>query len=430
MTDPIPQAPTLERAVLGLLLLEPEHMLGLHIPPETFHSPTHRLIWDAMCAIKDRGGSPDTTLVIQELRDKGNLEKVGGATGVNAVIAHACPTSAALGGMIETLENKRVARGTRNLAMRLLGVAQDGGDVNTIAGKAQALFHSYMKGMPAHDESMSMEELVKLIETHISEYENVGIPTGIAQMDAMIGPLERGSLTFMVGLPGHGKTLVALAQMRRQVIDHGVPCGFMSLEMGPVSLGMRLAMGQDKLSKRELLQTIRYKGTYNHDWSCSPAFFSFDARNINDIYVRGLSWADRHDVQVVYVDHLQEVMCSKGGDSRVQQMEYIVSSLKDLAVRGDLAVVCLAQFNRRAITQIREGESPWYESVRDSERINQSADRMLFLLRDSKSEPDSPESTAEFILKCVKHRNGPIGEIKVTLDYEHQDLILPDYAPF
>jgi len=81
---------------------------------------------------------------------------------------------------------------------------------------------------------------------------------------------------------------------------------------------------------------------------------------------------------------------------------------------------------------MREGSSPWYESIRDSSRIEQAADRILFLLKDTDKEGEiwEADSKVDVILRCIKNRNGPLGEIKLKLDYEIQDISTVEEVPF
>ena len=76
-----PQAPDVEEAVLGAMLLEPmcvdQAMEELTLP--CFYDPKHKMIYEAMCALVNEHTSVDIITVTAKLKALGNLEAVGGA---------------------------------------------------------------------------------------------------------------------------------------------------------------------------------------------------------------------------------------------------------------------------------------------------------------------------------------------------------------
>ena len=76
-----PQAPDVEEAVLGAMLLEPmcvdQAMEELNV--SCFYDPRHRMIYEAMCSLVTEHTSVDIITVTSKLKALGNLEAVGGA---------------------------------------------------------------------------------------------------------------------------------------------------------------------------------------------------------------------------------------------------------------------------------------------------------------------------------------------------------------
>ncbi|MFA9214934.1 MAG: replicative DNA helicase, partial [Candidatus Methylacidiphilales bacterium] len=76
-----PQAPELEQAVLGALLLEKDaiNILAEVLKPDSFYDPKHKNIYEAILNLWQNGSAVDILTVSQELKKKGNLEISGGA---------------------------------------------------------------------------------------------------------------------------------------------------------------------------------------------------------------------------------------------------------------------------------------------------------------------------------------------------------------
>ena len=75
-----PQAPDVEEAVLGAMLLEAScvDLAMEELTPSCFYDPRHRMIFEAMSRLVTDHTSVDIITVSSELKAQGNLEAVGG----------------------------------------------------------------------------------------------------------------------------------------------------------------------------------------------------------------------------------------------------------------------------------------------------------------------------------------------------------------
>ena len=77
-----PQNIELEMCVLGGVMLEPKNAFPVvadYLTRESFYLDGHGLIFELMGELHGRGIPPDSDMVLDELRARGLLEKVGGA---------------------------------------------------------------------------------------------------------------------------------------------------------------------------------------------------------------------------------------------------------------------------------------------------------------------------------------------------------------
>ena len=140
-----------------------------------------------------------------------------------------------------------------------------------------------------------------------------------------------------------------------------------------------------------------------------------------------------HNLQVLIVDYLQLLRGSnqKASDGRVQEVSEITQGLKAIAKELSIPVIALSQLSR-AVEQ-RPDKRPQLSDLRESGSIEQDADVVLFIYREEyyvgREEPpmekaeeyakwqmnmDRAMNVAEVII--AKHRNGPIGNVKLRFD--------------
>ena len=77
-----------ERAVLGSILLKPDVCddIALLIRPEDFSDESHQILYQHLLELHDTGKRIDATIVLERLRTKGDLERIGGAAALAEVV--------------------------------------------------------------------------------------------------------------------------------------------------------------------------------------------------------------------------------------------------------------------------------------------------------------------------------------------------------
>ncbi|MDI6821227.1 MAG: DnaB-like helicase C-terminal domain-containing protein, partial [Patescibacteria group bacterium] len=104
-------------------------------------------------------------------------------------------------------------------------------------------------------------------------------------------------------------------------------------------------------------------------------------------------------------------------DNIVQQVTEISHGLKGLARELNIPVLAVSQLSRDV--DKREVKVPRLSDLRESGSLEQDADVVIFIYRKDRERIDIPEedqNIAEIIVS--KHRNGPIGSMKLRFDPE------------
>ena len=124
-----------------------------------------------------------------------------------------------------------------------------------------------------------------------------------------------------------------------------------------------------------------------------------------------------HGLNLLIIDYLQLIQPRTGTDNMVQQITEISRGLKGLARELNIPVIAVSQLSR-AVDQ-REIKVPRLSDLRESGAIEQDADVVLFIYRkdrDKMNVAPEEENLAEIII--AKHRNGPLGTVRLRFDSE------------
>ena len=245
-----------------------------------------------------------------------------------------------------------------------------------------------------------------------------GIPTGFSGLDQLTNGLHAGQMIIIAARPAMGKSTLALDFARSAAIKHNFPTILFSLEMGRSEIAMRLMSAEGAVP----LQNMR-KGTLDsRDWTTiastrgrindAPLFID-DSPNMTLVEIRAKCrrLKQRQGLKMVIIDYLQLMTSGKRVESRQQEVSEFSRALKLLAKELQVPVIALSQLNRGP--EQRADKKPALSDLRESGSIEQDADMVVLLHRESAYEKDSPRA-GEADLIVAKHRNGPTDTITVA----------------
>jgi replicative DNA helicase len=196
-----------------------------------------------------------------------------------------------------------------------------------------------------------------------------------------------------------------------------MPSIFFSLEMGKSEIAMRLLSAEASVP----LQNMR-KGTVEaRDWTTIAAtrgriadapLYIDDSPNMTLVEIRAKCrrLKQKAGLKMVVIDYLQLMTSGKKVESRQQEVSEFSRALKLLAKELELPVVALSQLNRGP--EQRADKKPAIADLRESGSLEQDADIVILLHRESAYEKENPRAgEADFIV--AKHRNGPTDTVTV-----------------
>jgi len=258
---------------------------------------------------------------------------------------------------------------------------------------------------------MSFNEMID----DVVEQKKVGvnlnvISSGFKSLDRIMGGFRSG-LYIICGRPSMGKSALAISMMLDNII-HGKRVLFFSLEMGYAEILERML---------SILTGINHEAIRNNTIGQRRLLFNAacDILRTKNLIIRHDSKlqdlmleAETNDWDIIYIDYLQLVITK--GRSRQEEVAELSKTLKNISRQSAKPVVALSQLNRGI--ELRDDKRPTMADVRESGAIEQDADVMMSVFRESYYDKTKPEE--ELDVEVMKYRNGRTG--KTTLFYDLQ----------
>ena len=291
------------------------------------------------------------------------------------------------------------------------------------------------------------EALVETIAMASSAYKNeegiVGVPTGLRDLDNMLGGLHKSDLVIIAGRPSMGKTALATNiafNAAKRILEKQKKSSvtFFSLEMSSEQLSTRILSEQSRITSSNIRRGKINQDEFEKFIETSknlenlPLFIDdTPAITISTLSNRARRIKRLHGLDLIIVDYIQLMKSGNyRNEGRVQEVAEITQGLKAIAKELNVPVLALSQLSR-AVEQ-RDDKKPQLSDLRESGSIEQDADVVGFVFREEyyleKLEPMA--GTAEHVewqekmsiihgqaeLIIGKQRHGPTGIVRLEFE--------------
>ena len=420
-----PQAVEAEQSVLGSILIDPEAILKVadFLHPGDFYRPQHADIYGAMLALHNQREPIDLVTLGDELTRHDKLDGVGGPAYL-ATLMNAVPTAVHVEHYGRIVEQKAVLRNLIAAAGRIAAVGyEEAHDTAAAIDRAEGiLFEISQRRTVAGFETLATllgEAYDRLEYLHEHRGQILGIPTGLAGLDTLLGGFQPSDLVILAARPSMGKTSLALNVAGHVALKKGLPVGIFSLEMSKQQLLMRFLCAESLvdahkvrtgyINKDDFRQLVDSLGAVTQ----APLFIDDSSSlTIMEMRAKARRLKAEHGLSLLIVDYLQLMSGYGRVENRVQEISGISRGLKALAKELEIPVVALSQLSR-APEQRQGDHRPQLSDLRESGSIEQDADVVLFIYREEVYKQDEDNSgKADLIIS--KQRNGPIGNVKLA----------------
>ncbi len=435
--------------------------------PEHFADPVHGRIYEATSKLIERGQIADPITLKNFFEQDGSLAEVGGTqylaeiAGSMVSIINAAEYGRTIYDLYlkrqlidlgENIVNESYSPEVEDTAVHLIEEAEQRLYDLATTGEFEGGFQTFKSSIVS---AVEMAEAAHRRDGHLS-----GISTGFRDLDGLLGGLHPSDLLILAARPSMGKTALATniafnvaydyrAETdefgNKNVTDGGV-VGFFSLEMSAEQLASRILSEQAEIASDKMRRGALSNEEFDKLVVASqqlhrlPIFIDdTPALSVSALRTRARRLKREHGLGLIVVDYLQLMESStRRGDNRVLEISEITRGLKTLAKELDVPVIALSQLSR-AVEQ-REDKRPQLSDLRESGSIEQDADAVMFIFRESyyleRGEPVMRQDEAadkfaerherwETRLNEVRHqtelliakqRHGPTGTVRLYFD--------------
>lgn len=427
-----PQDLEAEQSVLGAMMLSQDAIRSV-IPicrAEDFYREAHRKIYLAVVALDDRKEPVDVITLTNELKRTNDFDMVGGVSAISTLIDRV-PTAANAEYYAQIVREKSAARRLITAATQVVADAySENQPIKELLDQAE---HRIFEATELRDtkDFASIKDLIGRSYEYVNDLAQhsvhiTGVPTGFPDLDELTAGFQPSEMIVVGARPSMGKTSLALniaqhACMGTNSLKKKISVGFFSIEMTAKQLALRLLCSVARidlkkarsghLSQAEVGMLVNVTGQF---YDAKMFIDDTSSLSVLELKAKARRLKRQHDIGLLMIDYLQLIQAGIRTDNREQEIAYISRQLKALAKDLDIPVVVLSQLSRPQKGQ--EEKKPVLSDLRESGAIEQDADVVLFIHRET-----SPDDNSRFVHELVlaKQRNGPTENIPVVFRREY-----------
>ncbi len=434
----LPASVEAERSILGAILLDNHsyNEAAEKLTAEDFSLDSHRRIYSRMAELIDAHRAVDIVTLAEELARRKEVEAVGGVAYL-ASLTEGLPRRPSIEEYVRIVKDKSLARQLIIICSTAITRAADQSDEALVvldsaeSGLLEVSERGITRGFTGIPEIVR-DSFGTIDNLYAQQKEVTGLATHYTQFDKMTSGLQASDLIIIAARPSMGKTAWAINIAENAAVRDGKVVAVFSLEMSKESLLRRMLASQalvsmqkiqtgfiPKQDRGKLMEALERLAEAKIFIDDTPAIALSEMR----AKARRLQ-RQQGGLDLIVIDYLQLMTASTFGvgarryENRTQEVSAISRGLKALAKELRVPVVALSQLSR-ASEQRGGDKKPMLSDLRESGSIEQDADVVAFIHRDSyynkdengEEDPDS-KNKAEIII--AKQRNGPTGSVHLA----------------
>lgn len=421
-----------EKMILSCLLINSEaiEITLKTLSIDVFYFKNHQEIYKAIIFMYKNNIPIDVLTLITFLQDNGLLQKIGGVKVLIELLSQ-IPNLVYLEDYLRLVKDKYIRRSLIKLGYETVNSSYITSIplesmLNDLENKLFNLTNE-IKTQKLSSSAELVNNIFFELKTKSLNPKLSGLTSGFYDLDSLTQGFQKSDLIIIAGRPSIGKTAFSLNIASNLIKSSKLPVLFFSLEMSKEQIMYRL------LSMETNINQIRLKSgkLYQNDWiklnkmikiiSKFPLFID-DTFNLSIQDIRSKIKTilfEQNELGLVIIDYIQLMQNSKlKTENRVQELSQITRSLKTIAREFNIPIIGLSQLSRNV--ENRVDKKPILSDLRESGSIEQDADLVLMLYKNSSDNQSQPNSQTSQSIELIvaKQRNGPTGTVKLKFNEE------------
>lgn len=418
-----------EASLLGAILIDNNAADALipTLKPEDFYLSKNRIIFEAMRSLQETSKPVDTVSVADALELSGQLDEIGSIMYLSE-LAESVPSAANSDYYARIIKRDALTRRVieaGNEITQYAYEASEGGDA--LMNAERVIFKISEEKSDKH--LLKADDALAEAMKGIQDMQTGNIPknvvfTDFPSLDRKTKGLKPGEMVLVAARPSVGKTALALNIAANACLNHGKTVAIFSLEMPAHLLVKRMLAYVSKVSLTKMdlqgglsvRENAKLFQAYNSLLTTGLYIDDYSMNTPTDVLSKCRRLKREKGLDLIIIDYMQlmTVKSERGREPESRQLEVstISRNMKLYAKELNVPILLLSQMSRGV--EQRKDHSPQLSDLRESGSIEQDADIVMFLNRESQFNSAIPENQIKLDVK--KNRNGPIGEITLEWD--------------
>lgn len=401
-----PQDIEAEQAILGAVILEGEALEIVReiLLAEDFYRDSNRKIFAAMLELSAEKKAIDIVTIVDLLRDKGELEAVGGVQYLSS-LADRVATSANVKHHADIVKKKALLRGVLN------AVSEMAKDVYEGADDLPLIVNNGLNSLSKIESRIGVGGIDKLGigADELLEFGSYFRETPFRSLNESIGGFRAKGLIVVGGRAGMGKTAFQLSCLRKVVFEDGLPSVYFGSGNHPTELFLlKLIAGMCSIDYHDLLRSRlsieQLTAIKEARQRIAEAPIHVECANQMDV-LSMISKIRRTEDKVgrlgmICIENLQDLLWPKKTNSPKEKMDRVTEALRTFINKDKTPMQVSSQINRSSVDG--EDSRPQLSDLKESGIVEDLADVVLLLHREAyhkKTADGSPESGEIIIAK-------------------------------
>lgn len=284
-------------------------------------------------------------------------------------------------------------------------------------------------------ETISLYESIMELEDDLEKAEKAaregtinGLTSGFKNVDRITGGFDAGDLTIIAARPAMGKTTFAL-NMAVEQAKKGIPVLIFSWEMTDKELRNKIIARYAKVNSQKIKNGYYTKEERKKIITAAAKIenlpiYVTTQKSYDSLYYRAeiRRQIRKNNIQAVYFDHIGLTIEGIDPNKEIQRLS---KEIKNIAMKEEIPMFVISQLSRAV--EKREDKRPMLSDLRDSGTLEQDANKVIFLYRDSyykKQDKDKDETKIDITdIIVAKNRNGAVGDTKLGFNLAYSDFI-------
>jgi replicative DNA helicase len=429
-----------ERAFIGSLLNDPQQYWGLRtfVRLEMLENEEHRKIYEAVSNLMEAG-----RVVTKPALDSALPEEYGDGKPYVALWMSLKASGAEAGPAVdygEAIRDRYTRKRIRRLGETAMKLERDPDKTpDDILSEIEALVLNAVHDNEAENikwlGDAAKDSLARTAENFRVKGElQIGLTTGIRELDHLIGPIMGGDLVTLAAPSGHGKSTIAV-----QILLHQEKPSFLiSQEMMGVQIARRVMSSWTQVSAREQragdIDVFQYNALKEAAGRAGEVKLLMDEsgrQTTSRICKKIRAMHRRYGLGCAAIDHILLVKPDNPRWAKIETIEHAAMSFKELAKELDIPIFLLAQLTRGS----QDKATSWKftdQALYGGDAIKQASDVMLGITLPRKwlrqREPEESDQKAHDAWAGKMERwqdKAEIGALKMRDDDDGHWLTLP-----